>query len=243
MRRVWPVLAVVTAALASLVLPSTSLAADDPTAESLRAGSRALLFEITDDFQLGSFDGGAVSYKWHTSESAAWRFGLSFGGTLGRDTDEFRESVIDSTPPVTSTTHTDSGAQSVAIDLTRVIYPAVEGRVRPFWGLGPAVSYAHSSDSRLQTDQDQNRRTIDTSSTQWAAGLGVKLGVEVFAARRVSVLAEYGTSFDYFHQHDETDTRTDLVAGPPNISETLESTTHGFQIGNQAVRLGVSAYF
>jgi hypothetical protein len=208
-----------------------------------RAGSWALQFSIGEDFQLDSFDGAAVSIQHHTSDRAAWRLGLGFGGRLGVERNIDVHTVVDTLFESRQEGHEEPSDQQFTVDVLRVLYPQVKGRVRPFWGLGPTIQYQHATHDQtdIQTPSGSGARHFEL--TTWRAGLELKLGVEVLVARRIGILGEYGSTFLYYHSQSEESLDRTPTGGGPTRHDRATMTSNAFAFGDQGARLGVSAYF
>ena len=211
--------------LAAVVLCSTAAFAGEPDREegrenSLEPGSWSIQFRIGENFQLSNFDGSALSVKRHWSKSRAVRAGMSFGASLSDY--ESGYSIPDTSYSKTS----DRNRGAVSGSITYLIYPAPEREVLFYLGVGPTFSY--SRDKRTYQDYDRYEY-----NRLWSIGLGSVIGVEWFATRSISLLAEYTGGLKY---------RSSSVEDYSN-GKTRVNDNQYFEASSSGVRLGLSAYF
>jgi hypothetical protein len=206
---------------------------------SLKDGMKALQFSIDHNFTLSSFQGSTISIKKHTRDDAAWRLGVSLS-LLGRDRDYIDRR--NDTPR--STTDDNRNSAYVDLRLYRVKYPAPNAAVNFFWGIGPQLQYSRVSDDNVVTYESPNRVMRNESTlTGYGIGAGGIVGVEVFVAKGISLLAEYGQSFSYSYSKtkiEEIRTDADPVFRSTQYRETKENR---WSFMSDGVTLGLSVYF
>ena len=200
--------------------------------EYLNGGTKALQFQIQNDFLLRSFDGTTISLKKQKSSDRAYRLGLTIDASI---TDDNQSST---NAGGTSTNDQDANSQNVAILLQKVFYTHPTNRTYAYFGVGPTGSVARSKSSGTATNT--SGAVVKTSSLgrTWAAGLTGSFGVEWFAYRSISFLAEYNTSavISWLKQRSETSP----TGGPVSIQETKRTTYH---LSDDGVRFGLAVYF
>lgn len=194
--------------------------ADDGRDNSIEPGSWSIQFRIAENFQLNSFSGSAISIKRHWSDKRAVRAGMSFGAVVSDlDSDYTRPDTL-----ITSTS--DSNRESVSVSTTYLIYPAPGRDVLLYLGTGPSFSY-YRDKKTYPLDRYEYSRT-------WSVGLSSVIGVEWFATRSLSLLAEYTGGLSYSAtshiRRAETGHKID------DSRKTIEASSGG-------VRFGLSAYF
>ncbi len=177
----------------------------------------ALQFQITDDVLLDDLQGAALSAKKQVSATEAIRFGTDV--SIG-----FEERTRDAGlgDPRTQ----DRNTQLIRATVQYLRYPASEGNLKMYWGLGPALGL-----SRIQQEG-----TNQPEQTQRGFSIGVEgaLGAEWFVHAQISLTAEYGIGAEYGREVQTVDMgrRTEE-----------EVTTDRFDLGARPVRLGLSVYF
>ena len=195
--------------------------AENGRANSIEPGSWSIQFKIDENFQLTSFSGSAISIKRHWSEKRAVRAGISFGANV-RDYDS------DYTRPDTMYTRTtETNGESMSASAHYLIYPAPDKDVLLYLGAGPSFSYTRDKNTYTSLDRYDYSRT-------WSVGLGSVIGVEWFATRTISLLAEYTGGINYSSNISE------------RRSETGYKTEHSrknISASSSGVRFGLSAYF
>ncbi len=220
--RVWVWALVVPCVLGGLLTHPEACVAQDEALNSLYDGAWAVQFRISENFTLSTFSGSIISIKRHYSERSALRAGLSLS-LAALDAQSDRELT-----DTTITSNHDSNAYSVRLELQYMRYTNPQGRLSPYWGVGPLVGYGDSS-SKDSFGGD----TFKRDSRAWELGLIGSLGVEWFPARYIGLHAEYGLSFTYNNQKD--------TRKSPSGVQTDKSTVWRF--GGEGVLFGLSIYF
>jgi hypothetical protein len=162
--------------MVSLLLASTSLAAQQPVEEahSLTEGAWALQFGISNNLSLVPFAGGVISAKHHRTDATALRYGLSLAAQHRAGRDERHDATV----------------AMVGVSADFLQYPTLasdpDGNLQMFWGIGPLA--------RFQRHR-VNPTTGDVHTfTEWAVGAGGTIGAEWFVKSRISLSAEYRTT-------------------------------------------------
>lgn len=209
-----------------------------PVRNSLKPGSWSLQFGITDEWDLESFEGAAISCKRHYSNKSAVRISLGTSASSRDGDSELLDRQRD------GESFSESDASSLAFDLTvlYLYYPSPDKRVNFFVGVGPDIGYSWSErNDGAQSCQEQicvdTRRTSTSNSVSLDAR--AVLGIEWFATENISFLAEYSTHAGYRHATGESETRQ----REPERSTRSESNEDTFRFGSYDVRVGLSVYF
>ena len=218
--RTWVWGVIVAAALGGLLAQPQTCAAQDENVNSLQPGAWAVQFRISENFTLSTFAGSILSVKRQFSAHAAVRAGLS----LSFETSDFETSVQD-----TTLSKDDVNAFGFRLELQYLRYTRPQGKLSPFWGVGPLVGYMDSG-SKFSSGTTTARQ----DTRQWDLGMVGSLGVEWFPVSFISVHAEYGLAFTYstFRSEQKVDSTQ---------SRVQESSAWRFQ--GDGVLFGLSLYF
>lgn len=192
-------------------------------ANSLRKGAWALQFGVSQNFTLTSLEGSTISAKHHFSDQSALRYGLTLDGRFGSDRGGTEEDAD---------LQRKSNEQSLALSTEYIRYPDLEQHpldaLHLYWGVGPDVSFTRN---RRQTFPD----SVAATTYGWGVGIGGVVGAEWFVARRISLIAEYGSVLRY--NYDATKTKPGSAPGP-----TLIQSRKTFGLYSQGVKFGISVY-
>jgi len=195
--------------------------ADEGRENSIEPGSWSIQFRIDENFQLTNFSGSAISVKRHWSEKRAVRAGMSFGANV-------RDYESDYTRPDTMYTTTyEMNRESVSASAHYLFYPAPGKDVLLYLGAGPEFSYSRDKKTYTSSGRYDN-------SKRWSAGLTSVVGVEWFATRAISFLAEYTGGLNYASTTHTT--RSESGNKTDRHTDSISASSGG-------VRFGLSAYF
>ena len=188
---------------------------------SLASGSWSIQFAIDKDFDFISYEGATISAKYHFSDKSAIRGGLSLRGST-----EDSESALIIIPAdsILKESKSDQNSVSVGLKTLFLFYPSPQKEVNVFLGAGPILTY--SRDKKNEGGDSATRRS-------WAIGIAAAFGVEWFATKSISILSEYGGSFEY---------ETHLYKGKYDGRES-KTEIDRFEMSTLSVKLGVSFYF
>jgi len=243
--------ALITPLMLLLCSSGICLADEDATADSLSrnsltAGSKALLFQIDDNFQLSSFDGATISLKKQRSAKSAIRLGLSISGSLSdRDLD------VDHQPPSDYVDVTDRDGSRISVSLSALFlsYPTSHKTTNLYFGFGPAVSI---SKNRSENSSERYSPSYKRESTRTSRSLSISgvvagaIGVEWFMSKTLSLTAEYGLLLRYIYR-DTDSTEKNIITyyeGDTDWSSVKHSTIdREFGLSSLPVKLGLSVYF
>jgi hypothetical protein len=207
---------IVSFALGGWLANPENCASQESSANALEGGSWAFQFRISENFTLSDFSGTVISLKRHHSARSAFRVGFSTWITNYSSETE---------SPGGPSPERDEDRLILDVDLQYLRYSNTDGRLSPFWGVGPLIRFASHS------DKHNSGSGID--SRQWTFGVLGSLGVEWFPVRFIGFHAEYGLSITY------STSRTEM--GDLSSPEIRTSNVWGF-VGRE-VLFGLSVYF
>jgi hypothetical protein len=195
---------------------------DSSVNNPLQSGSRALQFQITDDFNLDSFSGTTFSYKWQLSDIRAKRIGLSLNNRYGWTNSPESDNNLEA-----------SGLDlSVGIDYTWMHYPNPDSEIKFYYGYGPGIDFGYDKSK----NEDEDISHTHQSTLYRIDGLGYA-GVEWFFQSSMSLHAEYRASVHFTHRREESAT---VINGD---EDTEEINSSSIVLGGDGIRLGLSVYF
>lgn len=206
----------------ALLAVGPATAQEDARPNSLAPGNWALMFAVTDNFTLASFDGASLSVKRQFSQKSAVRAGADLALSS-------REDNLD-VKPTHTTTNDNYGFQLEGLYQR---YTSPGRTINFYWGAG---AYGGYSEGTLESQADSLLNRSEES--RYNLGAVGALGVEFFAARSISLLAEYRGTVGYSWSER---VMTRQRPGVPDQQDKRDSS--GWSVGAGAVRLGLSAYF
>jgi opacity protein-like surface antigen len=223
--------------LSSLLVCSTLV-----LAQPLTDSSKALQFQIGNNFNLSSFQGSALSYKFHFQPEFALRIGI---GLAGDDTGITDDRSLFGGDTLTSSSNQSDNRSGVNIEINAqsIWYANTSSEILFFYGGGPLVAYAR----RHQVDHDVTSPVVvpqattisDRTSITWVVGLTGVAGVEWFVSQSLSLHAEYIVSGRYSWTSEET-----IATQSPSANRSTTDRSYSvWQLSGNGVRFGVSAYF
>jgi hypothetical protein len=185
-------------ASASILIPINGAAeeiAEDERPNSLRPGSWAVQFEITDELGLIPFDDMIVSLKRHLTRSTALRLGMHFGFSYR---DETREYEASGAPVATSDRTSEQNTQSLLLKPAWIHYFNPGSTFNLFAGTGPLFSY-----SRTRSETKYANHDLDSYQRVWGIGLFGIGGAEWFITKTISLHMEYCLSGAFYRRYQE----------------------------------------
>jgi hypothetical protein len=228
------------------VLASPGRAAGDASAaaEALAPGSWSVQFSVQPNFTLGSYAGSTLSAKRHLGNGHALRFGVTLSG--GTRSDGIANTTADTLATNSRSSDADGNSWTIGLGGTYLWYSQAESPIHVYGGAGPSASWSRGHDQRTQSlssGQPPNIQAIDdeTTSHAWQVGVAGVLGVEWLVARRVGLIAEYGSSLSYTAL--ESTRNATFKTGSASTTNRDEQTSHRWDFSGSGGRLGVSAYF
>ncbi len=205
----------------------------DSTQNPLRAGRHALEFQISDKFNLKSFTGSAISYKWQVTQKRAHRIGVS----LNQAFDDENHSVKNA--PDSNSFRINS---SVAIYYSWMNYVNPKSEIKFYYGYGPGINFGYSQ-NRVKNKAIPRASVMPTKGINKSFQIGISgqvyAGVEWFFQHSMSLHAEYTGSLVFnFNQQKR------IIKNHQMGSVTIQKTTaKDIRFGGNGVRFGLSVYF
>lgn len=208
------------------------------TADSLNIerGTYALQFQITSNFTLRHFQGSLISFKRHFSENQALRVGINSSFDI-EETEQINadESFVSN--------GSDASSLSLSLHTQYLQYSDTPmNTIKLYYGAGPTGQYAHSSVVQLQEqlfNGETRHREIVQSSTEWSAGITGSLGVEWFASKQISILAEYNSTISYVTGRNITEV---VFFDPQDEPYKDRVEFSGYKFFPGGIRFGLSVY-
>lgn len=194
----------------------------DTTNVYLVKGSFSLQFQINQQIRIRDFQGTFISAKYLFSDKSAIRFGISV------NYDNHEKNTGENT-----IFHYVDETILFSIDInTQYLYHITTNQLSLYSGFGTVFSYGYSSEKNsvkeyMQQDFQENSKTYIKN---YGTGISFVIGGEYFTTRYLSILVEYGTTFQYFYT---------------NISD-LRTGVHdnrGYEIKPSLVKFGFSLNF
>ncbi len=210
---------------------------DNETKNSLRDGSWSLQFQITNNFNLGAFQGLMFSGKRHISDNSALRFGI------GMNYREVESDFITKNMPVDTTVSQSSRSDDgmyVDFSVLYVSYLNLKSKVNFYLGAGPVVSiFKNKSASETIYKSNGTTTNREWKRNEWSIGGLAVIGTEWFVDEKISLLAEYGV---HFYKRFVNEESVDKYSYSTSNSKWTDETA-SFNIHPSTVKLGVSLYF
>ncbi|MCU7494068.1 MAG: hypothetical protein HF314_07240 [Ignavibacteria bacterium] len=215
-----------------------------PYVSDLSDSSRALQFQISNDFTLISFQGTAISYMHHFTQKSALRIGLSI--SFRTNNSDYASNGINMDIDTLLQRHlsnSDERTNSFQLNTQYIWYLNPGAKLLLYGGTGPFLGYGYSSNHDKETyDSNPIQYIPSVTSTEgkarnWSAGILGTLGVEWFAAKGISLMAEYGLKAGYSWNKNEIKS-----VGRLTITKE-ERNAHGWNLDASSVKLGLSLYF
>lgn len=207
----------------AVILPfSISQAQDNSQTDPLEDGSKALQFQISDNFNLDSFSGTTFSYKQQLSGTRARRMGLSLNNRYSWT----------NYPEANNDQEGSDLDLNLGIDYTWMTYTNPDSEIKFFYGFGPGIDFG--IDKRVQEETD--RKNTNQQVFYGVSGIGYA-GVEWFFQSEMSLHAEYVGSVRINHRREENRLESN------GDEELIKSNTTNISVGGEGVRFGLSVYF
>ena len=216
-----------------VAIPSTASAREN----SLKKDKWALQFEIDRNFDLNAFQGSTITVKKHSSDKSAYRLSLTTHLDFRNEATDF---PINRQP---APGHNDLTDVKFEVSVQKLSYTNPQDDINFFWGIGPMYSYRYflqDQDNITSDGQFQNKYKREEHT--WSLGLTGAIGVEWFATKSISFLAEYGTTAGYTERNSKTVTK---YVSNGNVNYDLNSTAElsEFSFSSSQVKFGLSVYF
>ncbi|HDS00975.1 MAG TPA: hypothetical protein ENO22_10270 [candidate division Zixibacteria bacterium] len=210
-------------------------------------GSWSMQFGIVQDFTLKAFNGGLISVKRHLSPSTALRMGLTFNGDVGdqssENLDEYQQFGVQNL--VIRTTDGNTSGISLSLSTQLMVYSSIEKSINLYFGIGPNFNYSLDKEEfdveYIYEDLPERDGYQDRLLRSWSIGFLGSWGVEWFATRKISFIAEYGARAEYNSVYRERSSLefVDEISRRDSFTEDR----HDFRFITDAVKFGISLYF
>lgn len=222
---------------------------------SLRSGAWALLFEVGSNFTLEAFQGFTISAKRHFSDKRALRLGLGISGSVSLDDEVIDRQLKGDTVTFQEDQEGDLNNESVDLIVQHLWYANPKAEVNFFFGVGPLLRFSHSKSETDATEISGGITTLINSTskeTRWTAGFSAVLGVEWFATKHISFLAEYVNSLE--HEWFKRTTNYKVTTAGQTTEDRTEVTRRTLRFNPEhrggvplvsfgSVKFGLSVYF
>ena len=226
MRWLVPVLALLAAPLAA-----------QPDDSPIQAGADALLFQIGPDFEIDSFTGSIISYKWHQSSTRARRIGVSGYFDVGVEDREQNTGVAGQNQEV------NFQVASVGANFVPLTYRRGDTPVYLYHGFGPtATAFFRRYETDTESGSDQTGSGSIENQAEVHAGLAGVVGVEWPVSEAISLVGEYGATLTGRYSQSRRTYRS--PPGDPESAQAGDSSTRlSVGLSQTGARFGVSVYF
>ncbi|MEE9450485.1 MAG: hypothetical protein V3V72_10580 [Ignavibacteriaceae bacterium] len=194
-------------------------------------GKFALQFQISDNFNLSSFQGTTFSGKYNFSNRDAVRLGLSinFGDSEGDET------ISRSDTNLVSTGRQEFNNFNIILKTQYIYSMSITNNIGFFVGGGPFISYTtSSSETKYINNLIETTRTY--TSDIFGIGLDLINGVEWMLSNNMSLSAEYGLKFIYTSSEEKRVSNS-------TYETTDESKLKTFFITGNHINFGITVYF
>ncbi|MCK4447448.1 MAG: hypothetical protein KAW56_10255 [Candidatus Marinimicrobia bacterium] len=192
--------------------------------------SKALQFQIDENFTLKDFQGAIISFKKHFGNSRALRGGLSTDFQMNTSNSEVYH------PDGTSSAvhKIDDHDFSLGIYSQYLFYSKSNSGIHFFWGAGPTIGYSRKKSDIENKISNNYIDKQDYVRYHIQGGLSGVMGVEWLFRENMSLSAEYGMYFSYNYSKVKT-TRNDRIKS--------ENTDKSWRLGSNPIKFGLSIYF
>ncbi|NLT50263.1 MAG: outer membrane beta-barrel protein [Ignavibacteria bacterium] len=211
---------------------------------SLKAGSWALQFGISNNFTLSNFNGSTFSGKYHLTDNSAIRVGLTLSGQTG---DRDQSSSTKYNPSASNEQSKPFEDYNLTLKTAYLFYPNNDKQIKLYFGAGPILGWSKyevsGTDNNYQNDTLNNSLTEKITRNNLQVGLNGILGAEYFLTSYLSVHAEYSATFAYQIQKQKNSGERIYIydKNNPQITESdIKQTSWGFYSGS--VLFGLSVY-
>jgi len=207
--------------LFSLSIPAN--AQDESEEIKLPSERYALLFQIGENFNLSSFDGSVISFKYHFENSNALRIGFSIDG-YSED-----QNYLERINSMSDESESEEDKIYFRINTLYLTYSELFNNVSFYYGAGPFLSYSYMWHHYI----DPENGTNTTEQDYWNFGLDFTVGTEFIINKNLSLNAEYGMSIWY--------SKSDYETIDYNLSK-FENEGSKYLFKGSGVKLGLTVY-
>lgn len=200
-------------------------------------GKFALQFQISENFTLSNFQGTILSGKYQLGKRSAVRLGISLN--FDDSSINEQETIIDTLNPNNEMEkNSDLNGVGFTINFQYIAYLVSIDDVGFYVGSGPTFSFRNSdSETKYSYNSQYDDRNTSYSDDFYFIGLDAIAGVEWSLYKNMSLSAEYGIKFYYYHGTENWTTNYEYA------TRTAEKTREGTQLTANYVNFGISVYF
>jgi len=192
-------------------------------------------------FELQSFQGGLISFKYHFNDNFAFRAGF---GLTSNNSNANSEREITTGGDYSSNSSSDNNMITFEFPGQFLYYLKPEKDIKLFVGLGPYFSYSKrnlKTDNRSYPENSASFVISENKHKTYSIGLSSAYGVEWFFTENLSLTAEYGFRFIYFFDKTQTAIKDGDNSGV-QFSEYRTSDEDGWRFSSSSVLFGLSVY-
>lgn len=219
---------------------SDTTARDHPPA--FQKGGWGLQYEATSlEGALSGFQGSLFSGRYHLSGRQALRVGISVNASTEdrKETQEARRDTAMNRPEQRA----ERDVQDYRLSVEYVHYVRPTDRLFVYAGAGPRVGYNKSRQEQTIPDRPGGRSEKNVvKRTTYRIGLAGAFGVEWFVHPHISLSVEYPLAAEYINRDEEVTNRV-VDDGSVEREQTNTTETDRYEIGGEAVRIGVTFSF
>jgi opacity protein-like surface antigen len=202
-------------------------------------GDHSMQFRVYDFISLSSFKGTLLSYKHHTSDESAFRFGVSLRFQKYNTEESIERTHIDS---VFLDQDRDHNYASIEIMAEYIKYFNPRDEVKVFMGIGPRVEFSIKNFDTDDVSAYGYSYTNIHKNNRYEFGLTFSYGLEWFFMKSMSLHAEYGFNLSYFYDEYKTE-NVRVYSDFTTWNENRETKQNGFEFDDTGAILGLSVYF
>jgi hypothetical protein len=199
-------------------------------------GKYALQFQISENFTLSNFQGAILSGKYQLGKTSAVRLGISLN--FDDSSLDEQETIIDTLNPNNeSKKNSEGNSVGFTVNSQYIAYLVSTNDVGFYIGSGPTFSFRNYDTESKYSYNSLDDRNTSYSDDFYSIGLDAIAGVEWSFYKNMSLSAEYGIKFYYYHGTEK------WTANYEYATRTDERTREGIELTANYVNFGISVYF
>jgi hypothetical protein len=191
----------------------------------------ALLFQVTDDYFLTSFQGSTLSIVKNMSTTRHLRLGLTLRSNI--DNTDNKNMVIGNYG------NSDS-YNNLRLNVHFITTPKSIEKFVPYCGAGPVFQFTYAHNKR-NSNPIEGVKNTNNDLTLGVGASGI-LGVEWLILKNLSLSAEYGSNLIFSYATNESKTEQ-KIDGQYITTSKNTNTTKSCDLVNAGVKVGLSIYF
>ena len=217
---------------------SMSIAQTQPDSSKV-FGENSLQFRVYDFISLSSFKGALLSYKNHSSDESAYRFGVSMQIQKWKSEESRERSHIDTT---FLSLDTDNNDILIVLSAEYMKYFNPNDDIKLFMGIGPRVSLNLNFFDADNISGDGFSYNKTYKNNHYEFGIVFNYGLEWFFRKNMSLHAEYGLHLSYFYDENVVEQHYPYADNTVRIEKRDEKDS-GIILDDAGALLGLSVYF